>query len=188
MVVGCGTSGGWAAKESCAKGLRTLVLERGRPLEHISGYTKALTNPWEFPHHNQPAYEEVKKDYPIQSICYAFNEGTKHLWAKDSDHPYTQVKPFEWIKGYHVGGKSLMWARQSYRWSDFDFESNLKDGHGVDWPIRYEDIAPWDSYVEKFAGINGNRDGLRQIPDGEFLTTIEMTDVEKQKSDAIQKK
>ena len=187
IVVGSGISGGWAAKELCEKGLRTLVLERGRPLEHISGYTTAMTDPWEFPHHNRPTYDDIKKDYPIQSICYAFNEGTKHLWAKDSEHPYTQVKPFEWIKGYHVGGKSLMWARQTYRWSDFDFESNLKDGHGTDWPIRYEDIAPWYSYVEKFAGINGNRDGLRQIPDGEFLPPVEMTIAEKHLRDAIQK-
>jgi choline dehydrogenase-like flavoprotein len=187
IVVGSGISGGWAAKELCEKGLRTLVLERGRPLEHVTDYTTALTDPWEFPHRNQVPIEEVQKDYPIQSVCYAFNEGTKHLWAKDSEHPYTQVKPFEWIKGYHVGGKSLMWARQTYRWADFDFESNLQDGHGVDWPIRYEDIAPWYSYVERFAGINGNRDGLRQIPDGEFLPPIEMTIVEKHLRDVIQK-
>jgi len=187
IVVGSGISGGWAAKELCEKGLRTLVLERGRPLEHISGYTTAMTNPWEFPHRNQVPHEVVKNDYPIQSICYAFNEGTQHLWAKDSAHPYNQIKPFEWIKGYHVGGKSLMWARQTYRWSDFDFESNRQDGHGVDWPIRYEDLAPWYSYVEKFAGISGNRDGLRQIPDGEFLPPIEMTIAEKHLGDAIRK-
>lgn len=187
IVVGSGISGGWAAKELCEKGLKTLVLERGRPLEHITDYTTALTNLWEFPHHNWRTHEDVTKDYPIQSVCYAFNEGTRHMWAKDSEHPYTQVKPFEWIKGYHVGGKSLMWARQTYRWAEFDFESNLKDGHGVDWPIRYQDIAPWYSYVEKFAGINGNRDGLPQIPDGEFLPPMEMTIVEKHLRDSIQR-
>jgi choline dehydrogenase-like flavoprotein len=187
IVVGSGISGGWAAKELCEKGLKTLVLERGRPLEHVTDYPTALTPLWEFPHHNRPKHEDVKNDYPIQSVCYAFNEGTKHLWAKDSEHPYQQIKPFEWIKGYHVGGKSLMWARQTYRWADFDFESNLQDGHGCDWPIRYEDIAPWYSYVEKFAGINGNRDGLRQIPDGEFLPPIELTIAEKHLRDAIHK-
>lgn len=187
IVVGSGISGGWAAKELCEKGLKTLVLERGRPLEHITDYTTAMTNLWEFPHHNRPTFEDVKKDYPIQSVCYAFNEGTRHLWAKDTDHPYTQVKPFEWIKGYHVGGKSLMWARQTYRWAAFDFESNLNDGHGVDWPIRYADIAPWYSYVERFAGINGNRDGLEQIPDGEFLPPMELTILEKHLRDSIHK-
>ncbi len=186
IVVGSGISGGWAAKEFCEKGLKTLVLERGHKLDHITDYKTALTNLWDFPHHNQPTHEAVTKDYPIQSNCYAFNEGTQYLWAKDSEHPYTQEKPFDWIKGYHVGGKSIMWARQTYRWSDFDFESNLKDGHGCDWPIRYDDIAPWYSYVEKFAGISGNRDGLRQIPDGEFLPPIELTIVEKHLRSAIE--
>ncbi|HOY07495.1 MAG TPA: GMC family oxidoreductase [Saprospiraceae bacterium] len=187
IVVGSGISGGWAAKELCEKGLKTLVLERGRPLEHIKDYTTAMTNLWEFPHHNWPTQEDVKKDYPIQSVCYAFNEGTRQMWAKDTEHPYTQVKPFDWIKGYHVGGKSLMWARQTYRWAEFDFESNLKDGHGADWPIRYQDIAPWYSYVEKFAGINGNRDGLPQIPDGEFLPPMELTILEKHLQETIRK-
>jgi len=185
IVVGSGMSGGWAAKEFCEKGLKTLVLERGHKLDHVTDYQTATKAPWEFPHHNRPTQEDTTKDYPIQSVCYAFNEGTKYLWAKDTDHPYVQTKPFEWIKGYHVGGKSIMWARQTYRWADFDFESNLKDGHGCDWPIRYEDIAPWYSYVEKFAGINGNKDGLRQIPDGEFLPPIELTIVERHLRDKI---
>jgi choline dehydrogenase-like flavoprotein len=178
IVIGSGMSGGWAAKELCEKGLKTLVLERGPKLDHVTDYHTATKAPWDFAHRNQPTLEDVEKDYPIASKCYAFNEGTRHLWAKDSEHPYTQVKPFDWIKGYHVGGKSILWARQTYRWSKFDFESNLKDGHGCDWPIRYEDIAPWYSYVERFAGISGNLDGLEQIPDGEFLPPIEMTPVE----------
>lgn len=179
IVIGSGMSGGWAAKELCEKGLKTLVLERGHKLDHVTDYHTATKMPWQFQHFNRPTQEDVEKDYPIQSKCYAFNEGTRHLWAKDSEHPYTQVKPFDWIKGYHVGGKSIMWARQTYRWADFDFESNLNDGHGADWPIRYPDIAPWYSYVERFAGINGNRDGLRQIPDGEFLPPVELTIAEK---------
>lgn len=178
IVIGSGISGGWAAKELCEKGLKTLVLERGGPLEHITGYKTANTPVWEFPHHNRPSAQDVQ-DYPVQSKCYAFNEGTKHLFVKDTEHPYTQQKPFDWMRGYQVGGKSLLWARQCYRWSEMDFESNLRDGHGVDWPIRYADLAAWYSYVERFAGINGNRDGLPQIPDGEFLPPVEMTILEK---------
>jgi choline dehydrogenase-like flavoprotein len=187
IVIGSGISGGWAAKELCEKGLKTLVLERGRKLDHITDYVTANTNPWEFPHHNRLSTENAA-DYPIQSKCYAFNEGTQHLFVRDADHPYEQKKPFDWIRGYHVGGKSLMWARQCYRWSPMDFESNLRDGHGVDWPIRYDDIAPWYSYVERFAGINGNRDGLPQMPDGEFLPPIEMTVVEKHLKSVIESK
>jgi choline dehydrogenase-like flavoprotein len=178
IVIGSGISGGWAAKELCEKGLKTLVLERGEKLDHITDYTTANKAPWELPNRNMATTDDAK-DYAIQSKCYAFNDGTRHLFAKDSDHPYQQKRPFDWIKGYHVGGKSLMWARQTYRWSKFDFESNLKDGHGVDWPIRYDDIAPWYSYVEKYAGISGNRDGIDQIPDGEFLPPIEMTPLER---------
>jgi choline dehydrogenase-like flavoprotein len=188
IVIGSGISGGWAAKELCEKGLRTLVLERGGQMDHVTDYKTAMTDPWNFEHRNRPTHTDLEQDYPIQSVCYAFNEGTRHLWAKDSEHPYQQTKPFEWIKGYQVGGKSLMWARQCYRWADFDFESNQQDGHGCDWPIRYQDIAPWYSYVERFAGINGNRDGLRQIPDGEFLPPIELTIVEQHLRDQIKKR
>lgn len=179
IVIGSGISGGWAAKELCEKKLNTLVLERGPKLDHITDYKTALTNIWEFPHHNRITHEERTKDYNVQSICYAFNEGTKHLFVKDSEHPYQQKKPFEWIRGYHVGGKSLMWARQCYRWSPMDFESNAKDGHGTDWPIRYEELAPWYSYVERFAGINGSKEGLPQLPDGEFLPAINLNSMDK---------
>lgn len=178
IVVGSGISGGWAAKELCEKGLKTIVLERGRKLDHITGYKTALMAPWELENRNMHTTSD-KEDYHIQSKCYAFNDGTRHLFVSDKDNPYEQKKPFDWIRGYHVGGKSLMWARQTYRWSDFDFEANAKDGHGSDWPIRYADIAPWYSYVERFAGINGNKDGLPQIPDGEFLPAIELTVLEK---------
>ncbi len=178
IVIGSGITGGWAAKELCEKGLKTLVLERGHKLDHITGYHTALQAPWQLENRNMQPNSD-RRDYPIQSRCYAFNDGTRHLFVRDSDNPYVQNKPFEWIRGYHVGGKSLMWARQTYRWSDFDFEANAKDGHGTDWPIRYADIAPWYSYVERFVGINGNRDGLPQIPDGEFLPPIELTAPEK---------
>ncbi len=187
IVIGSGISGGWAAKELCEKGLKTLVLERGPKLDHITGYKTALTNIWDFPHHNRNT-AEVAKDYNVQSICYAFNEGTQHLFVKDSENPYQQKKPFEWIRGYHVGGKSLMWARQCYRWAPDDFESNAKDGHGVDWPIRYDDIAPWYSYVERFAGINGSKEGLPQLPDGEFLPAIQLNAMDKHLKKSIAQK
>ncbi len=178
IVIGSGISGGWSAKELCEKGLKTLVLERGHKLDHITDYHTALTDPWDLENRNMQT-EDDRNQYNIQSRCYAFNDGTRHLFVRDTDNPYEQTKPFEWIRGYHVGGKSLMWARQTYRWSDFDFEANAQDGHGTDWPIRYADLAPWYSYVERFVGISGNRDGLPQIPDSEFLPAIELTVVEK---------
>jgi len=178
IVVGSGISGGWAAKELCEKGLKTLVLERGRNVEHIKDYKGTEKDIWELTHRNKTT-EEDKKNSPIQSKCYAFDEVSKKFFVNDVENPYNQVKPFDWIRGYHVGGRSLMWGRQSYRWSDIDFEANAKDGHGVDWPIRYKDLAPWYSYVEKFAGINGSKDGLPQLPDGEFLPPMEMNCLEK---------
>jgi choline dehydrogenase-like flavoprotein len=178
IVVGSGISGGWAAKELCEKGLKTLVLERGRDVVHIKDYTDTNKNPWELPHHNNLTQEDRQKS-PIQSKCYAFNEVSKKFFVDDNEHPYNQVKPFDWIRGYHVGGRSLMWGRQSYRWSDIDFSANAQDGHGVDWPIRYKDLAPWYSYAEKFAGISGSLDGLPQLPDGDFLPAMEMNCVEK---------
>ena len=178
IVIGSGISGGWSAKELCEKGLKTLVLERGNKLDHISDYHTALKDPWDLENRNMQT-EDDRNQYAIQSRCYAFNDGTRHLFVRDTDNPYEQTKPFEWIRGYHVGGKSLMWARQTYRWSDFDFEANAQDGHGTDWPIRYADLAPWYSYVERFVGISGNPDGLPQIPDSEFLPAIELTAVEK---------
>ncbi|EDY85001.1 hypothetical protein VDG1235_4635 [Verrucomicrobiia bacterium DG1235] len=163
-------SGGWAAKELCEKGYETLVLERGRDLKH-GEYPTAMKESWEMPNRGglTPQFREAN---PILTGCGAVNGTNEHLFAKDADHPYEQKKPFSWIKGYQVGGKSHMWARLCQRWSDLDFEANAKDGHGVDWPIRYRDIAPWYSYVEKFVGVAGNRDGLSQVPDGEFLPAM----------------
>ncbi len=168
IVIGSGISGGWAAKELTGKGLRTLVLERGRDVRHVTDYPTTMMNPWEFEHRGQLPLE-VRRQNPIISKCYAFYEGTTQFFVKDNEHPYVQEKPFDWIRGYQVGGKSLMWARQTQRWSDFDFEGPARDGFAVDWPVRYKDLAPWYSYVEKFAGISGNKDGLPELPDGEFL-------------------
>ncbi len=187
IVIGSGISGGWAAKELCEKGLRTLVLERGEKLDHITGYHTASLDPWQLPNRNQKT-EQDAKDYPIQTKCYAFNDGTRHLWVKDTEHPYQQKKPFWWIRGYHVGGKSLMWARQCYRLLPIDFEANAQDGHGCDWPIRYDDLAPWYSYVEKFVGISGNRDGLPNIPDMETLPPMDLTRPEKYFRDQLREK
>jgi choline dehydrogenase-like flavoprotein len=178
IVVGSGISGGWAAKELCEKGLKTLVLERGRDVKHIKDYTDTDKAPWELQHHNNLTQED-RKNSPIQSKCYAFNEVSKKFFVNDNENPYNQVKPFDWIRGYHVGGRSLMWGRQSYRWSDIDFSANAKDGHGADWPIRYKDLASWYSYAEKFAGISGSLEGLPQLPDGDFLPAMEMNCVEK---------
>lgn len=178
IVIGSGMSGGWAAKELCEKGLKTLVLERGRNVVHIKDYPTATMDPWQFPHRNQLPREVVEAN-PIVSKCYAFHEDTEHFFVKDDEHPYVQIKPFDWIKGYQVGGKSLLWARMTQRWGEHDFESNARDGFGCDWPIRYKDLAPWYSYVERFVGISGNRDGLPQIPDGEFLPPMELNCVEK---------
>lgn len=179
IVIGSGMTGGIAAKELCEKGLRTLVLERGPKLDHITGYHTAMTPIWQFPHHNRPTWAELDKTHPTQSLCYAFNEGTRHLFVRDDQHPYQQVKPFDWIRGYHVGGKSLMWARQSYRMFPLEFEENAIDGHGCDWPIRYPDLAPWYTHIERFIGINGNRDGLETLPDGDYLPPMEMNVLEK---------
>jgi choline dehydrogenase-like flavoprotein len=177
IVVGSGISGGWAAKELCEKGLKTLVLERGRNVEHIKDYPTATKSPWELSHRGAIT-KQMKEDQYIQVRGFC-NESNKHFYVNDKEHPYTQIKPFDWIRGYHVGGRSLMWGRQCYRWSDLDFEANAKDSHGVDWPIRYKDIAPWYSYVEKFAGISGSKEGLPQLPDGEFLPPMEMNCLEK---------
>jgi choline dehydrogenase-like flavoprotein len=178
IVIGSGISGGWAAKELCEKGLKTLVLERGRNVEHIKDYPTATKAPWEMAHRGQVSVQNTDEN-PIVNRCYAYNEYTEHFFVKDKEQPYTQVKPFDWIRGYQVGGKSLMWGRWTQRWSDLDFEANAKQGIGVDWPIRYKDIAPWYSYVEKFVGISGNRDGIPHLPDGEFLPPMEMNAVEK---------
>lgn len=178
IVVGSGISGGWSAKELTGKGLRTLLLERGRDVKHVTDYPTTMMNPWEFDHLGQIT-KELKDANPIASRCYAFNEDASHFFVKDAEHPYVQEKPFDWIRGYQVGGKSLMWARGTQRWSQYDFEGPARDGFAVEWPINYADIAPWYSYVEKFAGISGNKDGLPQLPDGEFLPPHEQSCVEK---------
>lgn len=161
------------------KRTQTLVLERGRNVEHVKDYPTAMLNHWEFPHRLRMP-QKIVEDNPVVGKCYAFDEATQHFFVKDKEHPYIQKKPFDWIKGYQVGGKSLLWARMTQRWSKVDFEANAKDGVAIDWPIRYKDIAPWYSYVEKFVGISGNKDGLPQIPDGEFLPPMQMNCVEKQ--------
>lgn len=178
IVIGSGISGGWAAKELCQGGLKTLVLERGKNVVHLKDYPTATKNPWDFKHHGHLPLK-VKEENPIVNRCYAFDESTEHFFVKDKEHPYIQQKPFDWIRGYQVGGKSLLWARQTQRWSKFDFEGPARDGYAVDWPIRYDDLAPWYSYVETFAGISGNHDGLETLPDGEFLPPWEMNVVEK---------
>jgi choline dehydrogenase-like flavoprotein len=168
IVIGSGISGGWAAKELCEKGLKTLVLERGRNVEHIKDYPTAMAESWELPHRGRLT-PEFRRENPILTQCELVDGANEHFFVKDSEHPYEQRRPFTWIRGYQVGGKSLMWGRWTQRWSDLDFEANAREGIGVDWPIRYADLAPWYSHVERFAGISGNRDGLPQVPDGEFL-------------------
>ena len=167
IVCGSGISGGWAAKELTERGLRVLLLERGRNVEHIKDYINATKAPWEYPHRGgrthamEEAYPVLKRDFPL-------NEKNLDFWASDKDSPYTEVKRFDWYRGYQVGGRSLMWGRCSFRWSDLDFEANARDGVATDWPIRYADIAPWYSHAERFAGIAGSKEGLAQLPDGEF--------------------
>ncbi len=179
IVIGSGISGGWAAKELCDRGLKTLMVERGRNVVHLKDYPTATKAPWEFPHHEKMPLA-ITEANPVVSRCYAFNETSQHFFVKDTEHPYIQEKPYDWIRGYQVGGKSLLWARQTQRWSKYDFEGPARDGYAVDWPIRYEDLASWYSYVEKFAGISGNNDGVDTLPDGEFLPAWEMNVVEKQ--------
>jgi choline dehydrogenase-like flavoprotein len=178
IVIGSGISGGWSAKELTERGLKTLVLERGRDVKHNVDYPTTNMMPWEFKHRGQIP-QEIQQENPVVSRCYAFREDAQHFFIKDKEHPYVQEKPFDWIRGYQVGGKSLLWARQTQRWSEFDFEGPARDSFAVDWPIRYKDLAPWYSHVEKFAGISGNKDGLAELPDGEFLPPIELTCVEK---------
>lgn len=186
IVIGSGMSGGWAAKEFCEKGLKTLLLERGRDVKHLKDYPTTNMLPWEFEHRGKVPYE-IAKDNPSISRCYAYREDAIHFFTKDTEHPYVQEKPFDWIRGYQVGGKSIMWARQTQRWSKFDFEGPARDGFAVDWPIRYDDLASWYGYVEKFVGISGNKDGLEELPDGEFLPAWKMNCVETYFQEAIKK-
>ena len=184
IVIGSGISGGWAAKELTEKGLKTIMLERGKNIEHVKDYVNALKGPWEFPHRGGRTQEMIK-DYPVLRRDYPLNEMNLDWWVNEKDCPYTEVKRFDWFRGYHVGGRSLLWGRQSYRWSDHQFEANAKDGIAIDWPIRYKDIEPWYTYVEKFAGINGCKDGLPQLPDGHFMPAMDMNVVEKDVSARI---
>lgn len=184
IVVGSGISGGWAAKELCEKGLKVLLLERGRNVEHVKDYTTATLNPWDFPHRLNNTAQDMQDD-PIQSKVY--DESSKHFFVRDKEHPYIQDKPFSWIRGYQVGGRSLTWGRQCYRLSDLDFEANAKDGHGIDWPIRYRDIEPWYSHVETFAGISGQAEGLAHLPDGRYLPPMEMNCLENHLKEQIRK-
>lgn len=177
IVIGSGVSGGWAAKELTEKGLKTLVIERGRPVRHRTDYVTEHTRPWEIEFNGRVPPAERQRDYPIQSRGQ-LSQYNKHFYVKDSERPYVQEKPFVWVRGNQVGGKSLLWSRQVYRWSDLDFEANAKDGHGADWPIRYRDLAPWYDYVERFAGVAGNRDGIAHLPDGVFQPAFGLTDPE----------
>ncbi len=176
IVVGSGVSGGWAAKELTEKGLRVLLLERGRDLEHVTGYETAMKHPWEFPHRGRAV---LRDEAPAPFRVFSQNETEGKYWLNDRDAPYRETNPFVWRRPDILGGKSVMWGRQSYRWSDLDFEANARDGHGADWPIRYADLAPWYSYVEKFAGISGQKEGLPQLPDSEFLPPMDMNCLEK---------
>jgi choline dehydrogenase-like flavoprotein len=186
IIVGSGMSGGWAAKEFAEKGMKTLVLERGRNIEKGPDYVGENTAPWDWPARDTVT-PQMAADNPVQSQCYAFRESTENFFAKDQDNPYSveDGTSFTFIRGDQVGGRSLLWARQSYRWSEMDFRSNMRDGHGVDWPIRYNDVAPWYDYVETFAGISGSMEDLPQLPDGKFQPPMELNAVEKKVRDAI---
>ncbi|EKE69635.1 GMC oxidoreductase [Celeribacter baekdonensis] len=186
IVVGSGISGGWAAKELTERGLKVLMLERGRNIEHLTDYVNADKEAWDYPHRGSPT-TEMKRKHPVLQRDYPLNEPTNGMWADEQDNPYVEHKRFDWFRGYHVGGRSLLWGRQSYRWSDTDFEANAKEGVAVDWPIRYADIAPWYDHVERFAGISGARNGLDILPDGEFLPPIPLNIVEKDVAARLQK-
>lgn len=178
IVVGSGISGGWAAKELTEKGMKVLLLERGPNVEHVKDYKNATIPPWEIPHRGRDTQEMIE-NHPNLRRDYVLDELNLDWWAHEDESPYVEEKPFTWFRGYQVGGRSLLWGRQSYRWSDLDFEGNKKEGVAVDWPIRYRDIAPWYSYVEKFAGVSGSKDGLDVLPDGEFMPPMPMNCVEK---------
>lgn len=187
IVVGSGISGGWAAKELTEKGLKVIMLERGKDVKHVTDYPNTFKKTWEFPHRGRIT-TEMKATHPVQKRDYPYSEFNPDWWVNDQECPYTEVKRFDWYRGFHVGGKSLMWGRQSYRLSDFDFEANAKDGIAVDWPIRYKDIAPWYDYAETFAGISGSMEGLPQLPDGKFLPPMELNIVEKTVAARIKEK
>ena len=187
IVIGSGISGGWAAKELCEGGLKTLVLERGRLVEHIKDYPTMNNESWDMDLRGSIGPEDKKKHYKAIRTGFV-GENNKHFYANDEENPYTEVKPFLWVRAHQMGGRSLLWGRQCYRWSELDFEANAKDGHGIDWPIRYKDLEPWYTYVEKFAGISGEALGLPQLPDSHFLPAMEMNCVEKEIRKRIESK
>jgi len=186
IVIGSGISGGWAAKELCEKGLKTLVLERGRIVEHVVDYPTMNLDSWDMELRGGLTPEEQEKHYKNIRSGWV-GKDTEHFWADDAANPYTEKKPFLWLRGHQMGGRSLLWGKQTYRWSDLDFKANAKDGNGVDWPIRYKDIKPWYTYVEKFAGISGEALNLPQLPDSHFLPPMEMNCVEKHIKGRIEK-
>ena len=187
IVIGSGISGGWAAKEFTEKGLKTLVLERGKSVEHIKDYPTTNLQPWELKHKGQ-AINDLRIKNPIAAKCYNYKEDSEHFFTKDDEQPYIQENRFDWIRSYQTGGKSLLWARQTQRMGDLDFQGPARDGFAVDWPIRYKDLAPWYSHVEKFAGISGEYDGLDVLPDGEFLKSLGLNCTEKHFKEVVAKK
>lgn len=184
IVIGSGISGGWAAKELTEKGLKTIMLERGQNIEHIKDYVNATKGPWEFPHRGGRTQKMIE-DYPVLKRDYPLNEKNLDWWASDKDSPYTETQRFDWFRGYQVGGRSLLWGRQTYRWSDHDFTENARDGIAIDWPVRYKDIEEWYTYVEKFAGISGSVENLPHLPDSYFQPAMDMNCVEKDVSARI---
>jgi choline dehydrogenase-like flavoprotein len=186
IVIGSGISGGWAAKELTERGLRVLILERGKNVEHVKDYVNAGKAPWQYPNRGGRT-RAMEEDYPVLRRDYPLNEKNLDWWASDRDSPYTEVKRFDWYRGYHVGGRSLTWGRQSYRWSDFDFDANARDGIAVDWPIRYADLARWYDHVERHAGISGSREKMAQLPDGEFLPPMPLNCGEELVAERLQK-
>ncbi len=186
IVVGSGISGGWAAKELCEKGLKVLMLERGANITHPN-YPTATKDPWEFPHHLHLSEDDKKKQF-VQSRHWSFREDNKHFYINDHENIYDETKRFDWIRGDIVGGRSLLWSRACYRWSDLDFEANLRDAIAIDWPIRYKDIAPWYDYAESFIGVSANKDGIKHLPDGNFQPAFPMNAVEKYFKEKIESK
>jgi choline dehydrogenase-like flavoprotein len=190
IVVGSGISGGWAAKELTEKGLKVLVLERGKDIKHGVDYRGEHAPSWKMPFHGMPDREQDARDYSVQSASYAFSEATRQYWNNDRLNPYVrnEDKPFDWFRADVVGGRSLLWGRQTYRWSEQDFNANAADGHGIPWPVSYEEIAPWYSYVEKFIGVSGRAENLPQLPDSEFLPPMDYYEIEKTAMARINKK
>lgn len=187
IVIGSGISGGWAAKELCERGLKVLMLERGRYFEHIKDYKSAEKDIWDFPHRGSVTKADLQHR-PVIARTWGKTEPIINYWVQDDDAPYTEIKPFKWWRAYQLGGRSILWGRQSYRWSDLDFEANAKDGWAIDWPIRYRDIAPWYDHVEKHIGVSGSKEGLAHLPDGQFLPPMDMNCVEKEVAARIKDK